>query len=99
MCSSVKFCLVCSRYHVHVTMFPSLCSFCTGIDYQLTLTCGWCFLFSIYIPNVLETVLHDDVVCTPDAMDMLLSLFRLLNVSTWIVKIVKKKCHYTKANT
>ncbi|XP_044173787.1 synaptonemal complex protein 2-like [Acropora millepora] len=37
--------------------------------------------FHLMIPNVLEAVLHDDVVCTPDAMDMLLSLFRLLNAS------------------
>ena len=46
------------------------------VDFEL------CFvLFPIYFPEVLEVVLHDDVVCTPDAAELLLSMFGLLSVS------------------
>ena len=51
-----------------------------------------CFvLFPIYFPEVLEVVLHDDVACTPDAVELLLSMFGLLSVSMKIFYTSIKK--------
>jgi len=38
-------------------------------------------LFVIYFPEVLDVVVQDGVVCTPDAVELLMSLIGFLSVS------------------